>query len=153
MRNCADFFCVCNSIRMNPDRTALRWHIPASLRSLWWASAASRSDWGDSASHFFLIYHFLQQWNLPLCSDTSTGSITHSSDGLTARMSVCVCVCVAVLCVCEFVWAISQLCVRVWICVDVCALSSPLTTHMHTKAFLFQKCITVSFSEDVTGQV
>lgn len=66
------------------------------LRSLWWAS---RSNWGDSASHFFLIYHFLQQWNLPLCSDTSTGSITHSSDGLTARMSVCVCVCLAVLCV------------------------------------------------------
>ena len=64
-----------------------------------------------------------------------------------------VCVCVWLCCVCEFVWAISQLCVRVWICVDVCALSSPLTTHMHTKAFLFQKCITVSFSEDVTGQV
>lgn len=52
---------------------------------------------------------------------------------------VCVCVCVWLCCACEFVWAISQLCVRVWICVGVCALSSPLTTHAAHKGLSVPK--------------
>lgn len=141
--------------------TALRWRpISAFLVSPvgdCGISVGVRSFYSSLLPHLSLL---TAMESSPPCSDTSTSSITHSSDALTAPMRVYATMCDSLF-LHEFVWAISQLCVsvcacrRFWICVNVCALSFVLTTHTRIQRPFCSspKMYHSFFSKDVTGQV
>lgn len=130
--------------------TALRWRP---------ISASLVSPVGDSVGvrrFFFLLLPHLSlltaMESSPPCSDTSTSSITHSSDALTAPMRVYATLCDS-LCSCMNLCGPSLSCESQSALLNMCEclcikLSSTIHTHTRTHKGLsvwLQKCITVSF--------